>query len=154
DARRRGLLEQTIVVFLADHGEGFGEHGSYYHSSTLYDELLHVPLLLRVPGLEPGRVSSTVAVMDVAPTLLSLVGVPIPAAFRGPPLRVEGTGFAREEDHVVVSETYRDVDLRSIRSGPWKLIVDRAGGGRKLFDLGGDPGERHNLRREHPELVE
>ncbi len=154
DVRRRGLLDRTVVVFLADHGEGFGEHGSLYHSTTLYDELLHVPLLLRIPGVAPSRVASTVAVMDVAPTVVSLLGLPIPETFRGQPLRLAGGRFAPEQDHVVVAETYRDVDLRAIRSGPWKLIMDRASGGRKLFDMASDPGERRNLRKQHPELVE
>lgn len=152
--RGHGLLEPTIVLLLADHGEGFGEHGVLYHSSTLYDELLHVPAILRVPGVPPQRVSSVVAAMDLAPTLLTLLGLPIPEAFRGRPLHLAKGRFRAVDDRVVVGETHRFADLRSIRAGRFKLIVDRETGGRKLFDVIDDPGERRNQRKQHPEVVE
>jgi arylsulfatase A-like enzyme len=152
--RRRGLLERTIVVLMADHGEGFLEHGHIYHSTTLYDELLHIPLILHVPGALPQRASFVAAGIDVAPTLVSLLGLPIPQSFRGRPLRLVDGRFQDPGDVPVVAESRWDVDLRAIRTGRWKLIVDRAGGARKLFDLDTDPRERRNLRKRHPEMVQ
>ncbi len=73
--REGGLLEQTIVVVLSDHGEEFGEHGGFGHGRTLYDEVLRVPLLMRVPGLGARRETAPVTLADVAPTLLSLCGL-------------------------------------------------------------------------------
>jgi arylsulfatase A-like enzyme len=69
-------------------------------------------------------------------------------------LRVANGRFEPGQDGVVVAETHREVDLRGIRAGRWKLIVDRAGGGRKLFDLEQDPGEQKNLRKTHPDVAE
>jgi arylsulfatase A-like enzyme len=139
---------------MADHGEGFLEHGHIYHSTTLYDELLHIPLILHVPGALPQRASFVAAGIDVAPTLVSLLGLPIPQSFRGRPLRLVDGRFQDPGDVPVVAESRWDVDLRAIRTGRWKLIVDRAGGARKLFDLDTDPGERRNLRKRHPEMVQ
>jgi arylsulfatase A-like enzyme len=153
ELRRRKLLERTLVVLLADHGEGFGAHGQLYHSTTLFDELLHVPLLLRVPGLAPARFARDVGMIDIAPTLLGLLGLPIPQPFRGRPLEISGDRFVAGDDRMVVSETHRDVDLRSIRQGRWKLIADMASGGRKLFDVAADPGERRNLRKREPQMA-
>ncbi len=152
--RSRGLLQRTIVVLLADHGEAFMEHGHIHHSTSLYDELLHIPLILRVPGAVPQRASFVVAGIDVAPTLVSLLGQPVPEPFRGRPLRLLNGRFKDPGDVPVVAESRWDVDLRAIRTGRWKLIVDRAAGARKLFDIESDPGELRNLRKLHPEQAQ
>src|SRR5207244_4054631 len=73
-----GLADRTIVVLLSDHGEQFGEHGLHGHANSLFDELLHVPLIVRAPGLvKPGlRISNTVGLVDVLPTVLDLLNLP------------------------------------------------------------------------------
>lgn len=83
----RGLLKNTVILITADHGEEFGEHGTIgLHAHTLYDELLHVPGLLYLPSAKPRRLPTRLSLIDVAPTLLDTVGVPIPPSFRGVPL--------------------------------------------------------------------
>ncbi|MDJ0847593.1 MAG: sulfatase [Myxococcota bacterium] len=73
--RERGLLERVAIVFTADHGEGLGDHGLLGHGRNLHEELLHVPLIVRAPGLEPGRrVGGPAQLEDVHATLLSLMG--------------------------------------------------------------------------------
>lgn len=87
--RRAGLWEDAIVVVTADHGEELGEHGGLAHGShELFDELLHVPLIIKLPGQLAGRcVTQPVSMADLAPTLLDLCGVAIPQGYRGRSLR-------------------------------------------------------------------
>lgn len=151
---KSGKAERTLVAFTADHGEGFGAHRHLYHTVTLFDELLHVPLMLRGPGLEPGRVATPVGMLDLAPTLLSLLGKPIPPEWKGAPWPRRDGRFAPDLERPLVAETQRFADLRALRVGRYKLIADRKSGGRKLFDLEADPGEQKNLRREQPERAE
>ena len=71
-----GLADHTVVVFTSDHGEEFAEHGQVgMHGHTLYDELLRVPLLIRIPGIKPRRIQRQVRLADLAPTLLALMGI-------------------------------------------------------------------------------
>ena len=72
-----------MVVVTADHGEEFGEHGGLTHGRTLYDELLHVPLVVTAPGVVPGAVDAPVSLLDIGPTVLELVGLLRPVAFEG-----------------------------------------------------------------------
>ena len=81
----RASTERTLVVFTSDHGEEFGEHGWIGHDETLYDEVLHVPLILRAPGLVPAgvRVPRQASLVDLMPTLLELLGVAAPRSIHG-----------------------------------------------------------------------
>lgn len=76
-------LANTVVILSADHGEAFGEHNRVWHAQSLFQEELHIPLFMRVPGVKNKRIETPVSLMDMAPTILSLSGVPIPEAFRG-----------------------------------------------------------------------
>ena len=78
-ARRPG----TIVIVAADHGEEFEEHGGRYHGSSLYEEQLHIPLIVSIPGLAPHVVDGQVQLIDVTPTVLNLLDIPVPARMRG-----------------------------------------------------------------------
>jgi len=83
--------QPLIIVVLADHGESLGDHGLYFaHDFTLYEELIHVPLLIHVPGLEAGRVSAEVSLVDVAPTLCRLLDLRCPLGGDGQPLNLDG----------------------------------------------------------------
>ncbi len=86
--RDAGLAEQTAVVVFADHGEAFGEHKLggeplYFHGESLYNEVLRVPLIVYVPGQKPQVISERASLLDLAPTVLELAGVPVPTSFRG-----------------------------------------------------------------------
>ena len=76
-------LAHTVIIMAADHGEAFGEHGLYWHGNSLFDELLHVPLFVYIPGVAAKTVSEPVGLYDIAPTVLDIMGVPIPKAFKG-----------------------------------------------------------------------
>ena len=103
DLEARDLLEETVVVVLADHGEEFGEHGRWQHGLTLYPEQLHVPLLIRLPrrvysSTAGARIGDMASQVDVLPTLLGILGLEIPDGLDGRPLvKVAGRGSRRSQ---------------------------------------------------------
>ncbi len=147
----RGLAARTTVIFVADHGEEFAEHGGFYHGQTLYEEQLAVPLAIRGPAIAPSIVTSLAEQLDIAPTILARFGVAAPSTWEGhdllsPHAAPEVT--VAEEDH----EGHR---LQSIRRGAQKLIVanpDNPRGlrPREVYDLAADPHERTPLAAEPP----
>ena len=139
----------TVVVVAADHGEEFDEHGGRYHGSTLYEEQLHIPLVISVPGIAPHVVDGQVQLIDVTPTLLNLLDIPVPARMRGtdlgPWLAVPPAPAAR------LPPAFAEVeDKRMIVFGADKLICDMRWGVCAYYDLATDPGERRNLAEERP----
>jgi arylsulfatase A-like enzyme len=153
-----GLLEDTLVVVTADHGEAFGEHGALQHQRWLYDELLRIPLVMRGPPPfdRPRLVRGQVALQDLLPTFFDWVGLPAPAGIEGSSflalLTADGPGRA------VVSEEVRGLRitggrshavLASARTTGWKYIVTHeiadAQVHEELYDLAQDAGERANL---------
>jgi arylsulfatase A-like enzyme len=140
-----GLADETLVVVLSDHGEEFLEHGRFGHDA-LFDELLRVPLVVRVPdaerrGLRRGRVSEVVRLVDVLPTLLDLVGLPTPDHLEGRTLLplLQGDGDAPR----FVFAQNRETGSDALVAGGWKLVAERWN--ELLFDLARDPGERRPL---------
>lgn len=132
----------TLIVYHADHGEELGDHGRYGHAFSLYQEQLAVPLLLRGPGVEPGTVSAPVSLIDLAPTVLDLLDLPVPDSFRGLPLLPEPVV------RPLIAETRRFADLRSIRDGDEVLIWDEVTATSRLYDLSTDPGQTVDLAAE------
>jgi arylsulfatase A-like enzyme len=158
--RERGLLDRSVVVFTADHGEEFREHGGTEHAKTLYQELIRVPLAVRIPGPSApvGRVVGAVELIDIVPTLSSLLGLAENAGVAQVSGRDRsGDWLARStpagDDRVRFAEArFQGTDKISARAGPFKLIVNnddpalwRAGVKREAYDIGGDPGERANI---------
>ena len=145
-----GFLDNAIVVVTSDHGEEFGEHGGVLHGGTLFEELLHVPLIVAGTGAGRGVVEpSLVSLVDIAPTLLSLAGLDIPTTMQGRSVfdRPESEQW---QDQRVFSQ-YGD-QLYSVRTPRWKFIQRTSNQRLKLFDLQRDPSERRNLAAQHPEL--
>jgi len=122
-----GLAETTLVVVLSDHGEEFGEHDGFEHNA-LWDEILRVPLVIRVPqSIRPGwqakRIAASVGLIDVLPTLLEIMGVPVPGHLPGPSLipLVETAAPGRPW----LFAQYRLHGDIALRSGTWKLLRRR-----------------------------
>jgi len=138
---RRAPEAQPIVCVIADHGEEFVEHGGWNHGETLYAEQLQVPWILRLPGRRPGRIDAPVSLIDVAPTLLAAVGVPIPDTMAGldvlgRPLDPARPLFAETE--VRMGGTSDAAYLqRSVRIGARERI--ERPGGVECYDLALDP---------------
>jgi len=144
------LRPGAIVAVTADHGEEFGEHGGHYHGTTLYDEQARVPLILRVPGVPAGRVAGPVGTVDLAPTLLSLVDIPPPAAMTGTDL---GPWLAGADPSRLPAAFSEVLSRKMAASGRHKLIVDFSARVSELYDLEADPAERHNLADAQPRRV-
>jgi len=153
---RLGLDRSTYVLLTADHGEEFGEHGLTRHGHSVYEELLHIPLLVRPPGGLPAarRIAEPVGEIDLAPTLLALLGVPAPAGLDGRDVGPALRGRALEKRTAFAEQISSAETLYAIREGPLKLIQQLVPEPREmLFDLASDPHERHDLRAARPEAA-
>jgi arylsulfatase A-like enzyme len=163
DLERIGFLDRAIVVVTADHGEELYDHGKVGHGHTLYEELVHVPLLISLPGQRSRiDVDEVVSLVDVAPTLVDLLGLPVPAPFEGRSLRpaievADATwtrlrrmfGRSYPGDRPAYSELYSrgatwqkpPLHVRAVVLGEQKL-VEGVDGSYQVYDLEGDPEER------------
>lgn len=144
---RLGLSNNTLIVATSDHGTELYEHRRFDHGFTLYNEMLHVPLIIRLPGQKGGKqIAERVSSIDVMPTILDLAAVHVPEQarrqLRGVSLAatMKGVPYARD----VFSETdYRQFTYKRciIAADGWKLIVTLENMRRELYDLNADPGE-------------
>jgi len=157
--RDRGVDKKTVIVLLSDHGEEFLEHGGVLHGVSLYDELVMVPLIIRLPGgeLAGRRIAEPVQLIDVAPTLIEIAGLAPPRAFQGISLLPYMSGRARlsgypgfsEADHMGPGHNVK----RCLRTGEFKYYYDINTKQGMLFDLVNDPGEKSDLAAARPELA-
>jgi arylsulfatase A-like enzyme len=150
DLRKRGLYDRTLVVLTADHGEEFHEHGGWWHGRTLYDEQIHVPLIVKPARAgAPARVMEELATsLDIAPTILAGAGFPPPATLQGHALPLDG-GAAPARQSVFAEADVEGNVLRAVRTRDWKLVTASPGNPRglapeELYDLPSDPGEHVN----------
>jgi arylsulfatase A-like enzyme len=142
-----GLRDETVLAFTSDHGESWGERfvakgdvkGVYHmHGATLYDEIVHLPLILSAPGrLEPGIVANQVRSVDLAPTLLELAGLPGRETDGESLLRVEG-----DRPAVIAGTDMGALTKLAVRMPPWKLILHIESGEEEAYHLESDPRER------------
>ncbi len=144
-----GVLERSLVVVAADHGEAFFEHGRVKHCFTVYENETRVPLILRLPRVEaPVRVASWVQNLDVAPTLLDYLGIDAePYDFEGESLRpVIESGAAAGPAFSAMGS------MRSVTDDRYKLVLDFATESYALYDLEEDPGESRDLSGDEREV--
>ncbi|MBM4014001.1 MAG: hypothetical protein FJ293_03425 [Planctomycetes bacterium] len=150
--QRTGMWERTIVALVADHGEGLGDHGHYHHGYTLFDDQVHIPLLVRVPGRGEGTTrAEPVASIDLAPTLLAAVGLPAPESFSGCDLlAAEGRG---ERPVFLEYPSYDSSAEKGVLQGRFKYLHDPWFHTEALYDIVADPAEKHDVKAAHPEVV-
>ncbi|MEM7307018.1 MAG: sulfatase [Planctomycetota bacterium] len=155
-----GVLDDTVVVVVADHGEGLGAHDFWTHG-LLWGEQLRVPLVLAGPGLPRGvEVGGRARLVDVLPTLCELFDVPVPGGLDGSSL-LPWTRGVEPERRDVYAEVHnaeddsmgRAPELYSLTVGRWKYVHAPASGEHRLFDLDADPGEEHDLFDPSHEMV-
>jgi choline-sulfatase len=155
DALEKSLFyDRTVVIVTSDHGEAFGEHGMIRHGFELWEELVRVPLIVRVPGVTPRHVQARRSAIDLAPTILDLCSVPVPVP--GASDFVSGTSlvpdwFTRAGVEPGARPVFIDMaagpnnaDRQALIEGDMKLVES---GGRplSLYDLSVDPGETKDL---------
>lgn len=143
----RNLRDDDIVVYFSDHGEEFWDHNGFEHGHSLYDELLRVPLVIKAPGLSPGRVNASVSLLDVTPTVLDLLGLPHDG--------LDGASLAgamRGDAAAATQLDARDLAFGRPLYGNERWGVLHAGqkyttteGRESLYDVTTDPAERDDL---------
>jgi choline-sulfatase len=147
--RQQKLYANTAVIVVADHGENLGAHGEATHGVFLYDETIHVPLLVKLPESQPAakRVAAKVRLVDIAPTMLEIAGIPVPSQMQGQSLlRVAKTSGGADQPAYSRSDLpergFGWSALESWRAGKYLYIrAPRP----ELYDLTADPGATHNL---------
>ena len=147
---RRGLYDRSLIVFTSDHGESLGDHGESTHGYFIYQSTLHVPLIIHWPqgaGPRRARVEAPAGLIDVAPTILQALGVPVPASFQGAslfPLLAAAPPASRTvySESLYAHDNFRCAPLRSLRVGNYQYIATTKP---ELYDLSRDPGELRNL---------
>ena len=155
-----GLMERSVIVFLADHGEAFGEHGYFGHTGSVYTETTRVPLAFRLPpasGIEAGRLSMMVSVVDVMPTALDVLGLPFPPTMQGRSLLALLARLPAEQPTYAVSRS-RGCDetggverpeevTYALTTSQYTLLLGGLGKRVEVYDRVRDPGQRNNIAR-------
>jgi arylsulfatase A-like enzyme len=151
---KHDLVNNTVVIVTADHGEEFMEHGGTSHTRKLYRELLHVPLIVHVPGVEPRRVRGPVELVDIVPTVAELTGVELaPGTIDGESL----LGSERRKGQAAYAEDLGEKGLviskRALFDGRYRLIDDRVSDRLELYDDKRDPREQRDLSLRRPDIA-
>lgn len=155
------LTQNTAIALTGDHGEEFWDHGGFEHGHTHFDELLHIPLLIRAPWLSradgdeiatPQRVDSVVRHVDLAPTLCDLLAVDWPSSFQGDSLVPLMLGMSEPDRPVLSQGNFWGDPIQAWRNHGKKIIVYQGSGTDLMFDVNQDPLEQHNLVESHGQL--
>jgi arylsulfatase A-like enzyme len=154
--RAAGVYDNTVIGFVADHGEEFYEHEGWWHGTTLYDEQIHVPLIIKRVKSQGagGRIAELAGTVDVTPTLLSAAGLEAAPSAQGRNL----FGGPKPLQAVYAEEDHEGNVLESIRTTQWKLVLANEGNPRglepvELYNIAADPGETNNLAESKPDVV-
>jgi arylsulfatase A-like enzyme len=154
----RGVLDDAVVVVTADHGEEFSDHGGMGHGKTLYNEVVHVPLLMLTPGDDSARiVESVTPLVDLAPTVLDLAGIRIPARFAGqslcsllgdvrcanPPVPADGSALSELNSNANIDRPVPGPHRHALVVGDDKVLTGFEPDQVQFYDLAADPGEQH-----------
>lgn len=138
--KQSGKLDSTLVVILGDHGEAFGEHGEYIHASAIYDENVHIPLIMINKRLFHDEVAHPVGgIVDIAPTIFDVLGLPLPKQWQGRSL------FSEQRPNKTFFFNPWAGSLLGYREDDRKVIFNATTGKVEEYDLRTDPGERANL---------
>jgi arylsulfatase A-like enzyme/Flp pilus assembly protein TadD len=156
--KQRGTYENTLIVVVGDHGEGLMDHSELSHSLLIFDSTMHVPLIVKLPGPKTParRVEALSSVVDVMPTILSVLGIAVPRDVQGQSLLPALKGAPADERRAIYMEsllarlTSGWGELRGIRIGGEKLIW---GPKPRLYRVADDPGEVYDLAAREPATV-
>jgi hypothetical protein len=149
--QKLGLASTTVVAITADHGEEFGEHGVRFHSLSLYNQAIRIPLIIHAPDCHPRVIEQPVSLIDLAPTVLELAGVNAQSGIHGRSLVPVVCGDALPTAPVLVElipERFKR-DAIAMLTDRWKVIWDREANAWRLFARS-DPDERNDLSDSDP----
>ncbi len=147
-------IDRTLIILTSDHGEEFWEHGGFEHGHSLYQEVIHVPLILAYPGrVRSGVVDRTIGTEAITPTILALInGPPAPDSTLAAPLPIPGVSEPAEAPVFSTGILYGP-DQESVIDRSWKYVKVPSTGEQSLFDLDQDPSETRNLAGEVPSVA-
>jgi Sulfatase len=144
--KKKGFWDRTVLISGADHGEGFNKHkGLPHHNNGLYEEIVHVPLFFRIPGMRGKEIDTWISSIDLGPTILDLFGLPTPGEFMGQSLLPLIGGLDVELTRPILSNTRIPVNKTALYKQPFKLIVNNRNDVAEVYNLETDPDERNNL---------
>ncbi len=159
ELQKLGLMDKTIFVLTSDHGTEFYEHKRFDHGFSLYDELIHVPLIIKLPKQKSGKViKDQITSLDIMPTILDLLDVKMPEKAK---TQLRGTSLVPSfKGKAVAKEVYSETDYRQytykrsiITKEGWKLIYTLENKSRELYNLKNDPKELKNLVEQEPKIA-
>jgi arylsulfatase A-like enzyme len=153
---KEGRLERTLVIFSADHGQAFYEHGNKLHGYTVYQEETHVPLIVWGPGVQPGVRPEPVSTIDIVPTMLELAGAAAGRELCGTTLVPWLLDASKKSQRPVYSEQIDDGRggfAAAYTKGRYRLVVTPREDVVELFDVQADPREMNDLAGEREELL-
>jgi lipoteichoic acid synthase len=145
--RQHGLANETLVVVIGDHGEAFGEHGAQVHGNNVFEEEVHIPLLLVNPNFRGDSEQAVGGLVDLAPTILDVLEIEAPLAWQGRSM------FAIERSPRVYFMAPNSEMIAGYREGDSKFIFNLARNKISVFDLERDPGETRNIVQEMGEAA-
>jgi arylsulfatase len=155
--KKRSLYEDTLIMFTADHGEEFFEHGGWWHGLSLYEEQIAVPLIVKLPNSEIAGVNTDLTRhVDIAPTIATIAGLDLPAHWQGNSLLSSSLDFQNADTPYVHSHlNFEGIELHSLRTHSKKMITANEGNKRdyapiELYDLDTDPTEQINFAEDSP----
>ena len=144
--RSIGLLEKTLFILMSDHGEAFGEHGRFLHNSTVYDEMIHIPLILRFPypcRMTTKRINSLIEIVDLLPSLCEIFKICPPKIVQGVsflPLLKQSI-FHLSKKRCVFAQAIGSYMIRTLK----RKLIQNGNGSLELYDLVNDREERYNF---------
>ncbi|HLK40332.1 MAG TPA: sulfatase [Polyangiaceae bacterium] len=147
------LSKHTAIIFTADHGEAFGEHGETHHGRHIWEEIVRIPLVVFVPGIAPRRIARRIGAVEIAPTILDLAKLPEDAGARGRSFASELHGATLPEQPILIDQPRNPYypPKRAFIEGGYKLHDLPKPNRYLLFDLSRDPGETQDLVAAEPE---
>ncbi len=152
--RTRGLLDDTVIVLVSDHGEELWDHGGFEHGHTLYQELLHVPLVIWGPQVQSRRIASPVSIEDVFPTVLEALELPVPEGISGRSLWPALTSTEAVASRPLVAEAnLYGPERKTLIRWPHKVVLNVVTRQRRLYDLASDPDEKIDLAPKNAALL-
>jgi len=155
--REVGVFDKTLFIVTSDHGEAFGEHGYLWHERGVYEELTHIPLLIRFPdGVRPAEtVGALTQAIDLLPTVFDTLMIPYPReGIQGRSLLPLIAGLTDRVHDFVFCRSDGKPPSYLVRGLDWALMLWGNGEWRALYDLSADPGQRENVIAERPEVAE
>jgi len=157
--KEKGLYNKSIIIITADHGDELWDHGHPSHGNKLYNELLRVPLIIKIPGREGEVIDSKVSQIDLATTICDLIGIK-EESFKGGSLFSPREFIFHQTGEAEKGEVYRDIEIKNInqckvacQSKEWKYILNYDLSKEELYNLLGDPKEKENIIDDNKEIA-